>query len=137
MYQSESASHCSQEGSSVTVDHSDVTDRDPDPDPDPGCDADSDSELPKKKRAKPKRYCSFSSAWKTAEFLVNIGCGNEKKLSGSVLRGKDGDSSAYCILCKVEFSVRHGGANDVRKHFSSTKHISSVTASSTSRPLSS
>ena len=75
--------------------------------------------------------------WKTAEFSVDVGGGNVKKLSGNILRGKDGDDSAYCVLCKVEFSVRHRGANNVRKHFSTNKHISFVTATSTSWLLSS
>ena len=85
--------------------------------------------VPKAKRA--KRYCSFSSEWKAAEFSVVSGGRTVKRLSGNVLRGKNGDSSAYCTLCKVEFSVRHGGVNDVRKHFSTARHISLVTARNT------
>ena len=36
-----------------------------------------------------------------------------KRISGMVLSGTDGSDYAYCTLCKVQFSVRHGGANDV------------------------
>lgn len=75
-----------------------------------------------------KRYCSFNSAWKNKEFKIDTGDGHRKTFSGNVLSGADGDT-AYCTLCKVKFSVRHGGANDVRKHFSTANHVSTVTTS--------
>ena len=88
------------------------------------------------KRKPPKRYCSFTSAWKKEEFKVDIGCGSLKVFSGAVLSGTDGDDHAFCTLCRVKFSVRHGGANDVRKHFASTKHTSAVSSKQTTRSLS-
>ena len=93
-----------------------------------------DDESPNKKPS--KRYCSFSSTWKTTEFDIDVGGNIVKKFSGNVLKGNDGDDAADCTLCKVQFSVRHGEANDVRKHFSSAKHILSVLAKKTTRPLS-
>lgn len=92
---------------------------------DPDTDCDSDDGWPKKEHV--KRYCSFSSAWKTTECSIDIGGGNIKMLSWSILRDNDGDSPAYCTWCKVEFSLCHGWANDVCRHFSTAKHISSVT----------
>lgn len=68
------------------------------------------------KRKPPKRYCSFSYVWKNEEFKVDVGCGSLKVFSGAVLSGTDGDDHAYCTLCKVQFSVRYGGVNDVHKH---------------------
>ena len=48
--------------------------------------------------------------------MVDIDCGNHKTLCGAVLSGADGDDNTYCTLCKVQFSVVHGGANDVCRH---------------------
>ena len=52
------------------------------------------------KRRPPKRYYSFSSAWKSEEFKVDIGSGNlnHTTFSGAVLSGADGDDNAYCTL---------------------------------------
>ena len=33
------------------------------------------------------------------------------------------------MACSVSFSVCHGGAHDVRKHFSSSNHVTAVSAS--------
>ena len=46
-----------------------------------------------------------------------------------MLSGANEDDSAYCTLCKVQFFVCHGGDKDVRKHFSTVKHVSAPTAS--------
>ena len=56
-----------------------------------------------------KRLCSFSSSWLSEEFEVEHE-GEVKKYHGSVLSGNDGDDHAYCKLCKVCFTVTHGGA---------------------------
>ena len=76
-----------------------------------------------------KRYCSFNSAWKDEDFKIDVGGQHNKTFLGSVLSGADGDNTAYCTLCKVQFSVCHGGANDVRKHFGTAKHVSAATVS--------
>ena len=61
--------------------------------------------------------------------------------SGDILCGVDGGDNAKCKLCGVTFSVRHGGTNDVVKHFSSKNHLqlmsssSSTTQSSTTQTL--
>ena len=87
------------------------------------------------KRNPPKRYCSFTSASKNEEFKVDVGCGSLKVFSGAVLSGADGDDHAYCTLCKVKFSVCHGGANDVCKHFATIKHTSAVSSRQTTKSL--
>ncbi len=60
-----------------------------------------DSDPSLKKRS--KRYCSFSSAWKSEELKMDVGGCNHKMFSGTVLSGADGDSDAFCTLCKLEF----------------------------------
>ena len=50
--------------------------------------------------------------------------------SGAFVSGTDSVDRAYCTLCKVQFSVCHGGANDARKHFGT------VSSSQTTRSLS-
>ena len=72
-------------------------------------------------KKKPKRLCSFSSSWISEEFEVEHD-GQTKSYSGRLLSGKDGDERAFCKQCKVSFSVSHGGAYDVRRHFKSAGH---------------
>lgn len=90
------------------------------------------SSKPKKK----KLDCQFKSAWKNQIFNVNIG-GKEQSFAGEVLSGRDGDKNATCTVCGIKFSVCHGGRNDVIKHFSSRKHSQSISATKTSRTLTS
>ena len=59
-----------------------------------------------------------------------------KTFSGVILSGADGGDDAYCTRCKVQFSVCHGGANDVCKHFGTVKHASLVSSRQTTRSLS-
>ena len=87
--------------------------------------------LAKKKR---KLYCHFKSAWKNQEFIVIVG-GSEKTVSGTLLSGVDGDNNARCTACGVNFSVRHGGANDVIKHFSTKNRWQAASAKSSSSTL--
>ena len=84
-------------------------------------------------KKKKKVYCHFKSAWKSQEFSVNVG-GEEKTVSGTILLGVEGADNAKCTACGVTFSVRHGGANDVVKHFSKG-HWQAVTAKSSSSTL--
>ena len=83
---------------------------------------------------KKKVYCYFKSAWKSQEFSVNVG-GEEKTVSGTILSGVEGADNAKCTACGVTFSVHHGGANDVVKHFSTKGHWQAVTAKSSSSTL--
>ena len=50
--------------------------------------------------------------------------------SGSVLSVTDDEEKAKRTTCQIIFSVRHGGANDVRKHFKSDTHIANSKSSS-------
>lgn len=56
-------------------------------------------------------------------------------ISGKVLSGEEGGDNAKCKVCGVTFSVRHGGANDVTKHFSSKKHIQAMSSMSNAQTL--
>ena len=90
-------------------------------------------------QSKPKKKtldCYFKSAWKNQIFTVNIR-GKEQSFSGEVLSGRDGDENATCTVCGMKFSVRHGGRNDVTKHFSHQKHFQSISANKTSPTLTS
>ncbi len=60
------------------------------------------------------------------ELKIDVGGGNHKMFSGTVLLGADGDSDAFCTLCRVQFSFCHWGINDVRKHFSTVATINSL-----------
>lgn len=72
-----------------------------------------------------KRMCSFSSSWLSEEFKVENN--NKTRIyQGSALSGKDGDEKAYCKQCKTSFSVTHGGAYDVRRHFKSAGHNKAI-----------
>ena len=41
----------------------------------------------------------------------------------------------YVTACQVTFSVCHGGAHDVQKHFSSLNHIAAISSRSTTSKL--
>ena len=56
-------------------------------------------------------------------------------VSGTILLGVDGADNAKCTICGVSFSVRHGGANDIVKHFSTKSHWQAVNAKTSSSTL--
>ena len=86
---------------------------------------------------KPKLYCHFKSSWKTQKFSVPVGDrpGAQRTVSGDILSGVDGGDNAKCKLCGITFSVRHGGAYDVVKHFSTKKHLQAMSSSSCRQTL--
>ena len=63
-------------------------------------------------------YCHFKDMWKSPEFSVKAGPGDgaDFMISGSVLSVIEGEGFAKCLVCRVAFSVCHGGVNDVVKH---------------------
>ena len=85
-------------------------------------------------RKKKKAYCHFKSAWKSQEFTVTVG-GVEETVSGKILSGVEGADNAKCTECGVAFSVRHGGANDVIKHFSTQNHWQAVSSKASTSNL--
>ena len=88
-----------------------------------------ESESPERSGRPSKRCCTFISSWRQQIFEVEIN-------GIQVLSGTEGNSLAYCSLCKAEFSVRSGGANDVSKHFDSKKHALHVSSMKHTRNLS-
>ena len=84
-----------------------------------------------------KLYCHFKSSWKTQEFSVPMEDrpGAQRTVSGDILSGVDGGDNAKCKLCGITFSVRHGGANDIVKHFSTKKHLQAMSSSSCTQTL--
>lgn len=46
----------------------------------------------------------------------------------------DGATRARCIWCSSDFSVAHGGKNDVTKHMRSDQHKKIVTARAAQKP---
>ena len=91
-------------------------------------------ESPPWKAPKPRRRCSFRPLWKSQDFTVSVK-GVERTFSRSVLSGAEGDDRVKCMACQVVFSVCHGGAHDVKKHFSSSNHIAAISSRSTSTQL--
>ncbi|XP_063743299.1 uncharacterized protein LOC134866984 [Eleginops maclovinus] len=53
----------------------------------------------------------------------------------TITRSKLDDFHAYCMLCKTDFSVRHGGRHDVEKHIRTAKHTSYKAAVEATRPI--
>ena len=43
-----------------------------------------------------------------------------------VLKSKNGDSFAFCRVCRRDFNISHGGKNDITKHETTQKHQSST-----------
>ena len=85
---------------------------------------------------KPKLYCHFKSIWRTQEFTVHLSDPQRSvTVSGEVLSGVEGGDKATCKTCGVTFSVRHGGSNDVVKHFSSKHHLQAMCSSSSTQTL--
>lgn len=66
----------------------------------------SQPDSPKKK--KQRRVCSFSDVWKkNYSFIKSVPNNNYK---------------AHCTLCQRDFSITHGGKNDIEKHQNSNEH---------------
>lgn len=53
----------------------------------------------------------------------------------TITRSKLDDFHAYCRLCKADFSVRHGGRHDVKKHTRTGKHKLYKAAVESTRPI--
>ncbi|XP_063761556.1 uncharacterized protein LOC134879144 [Eleginops maclovinus] len=53
----------------------------------------------------------------------------------TITRSRLDDFHAYCMLCKTDFSVRHGGRHDVEKHIRTAKHTSYKAAVEATRPI--
>ena len=79
------------------------------------------SRQPAREKRKLSGSCHFKAAWRSQTFTMTVG-GAKKTLSGEVLFGVEGEDNVKCTACGVTFSVRHGGANDVVKHFSTQNH---------------
>lgn len=60
------------------------------------------------KPAKKKRLCSYNKNWEVKNIWI-------KPVSGD-------STKAFCSLCRREFSVAHGGENDLTKHASTEMH---------------
>lgn len=79
----------------------------------------------KKEINRTRRFCKFQSDWlKLQEFqswLRNI---------------QDDEMSAYCSVCKLNFSIKFEGVAMVKKHATSKKHLQNVNAITVSARLS-
>ncbi|XP_034965228.1 uncharacterized protein LOC118082233 isoform X2 [Zootoca vivipara] len=62
-------------------------------------------DIPSKKA---KKLCKYLEKWES-EFSF-------------VKKSRVGDSNAFCTICSCDFSVSHGGRNDVAQHKQSAKH---------------
>ena len=55
---------------------------------------------------KQKRDCKYQLEWKQS----------------GISQSKRGPSFARCDVCNCDFSIAHGGANDVKRHLITAKH---------------
>jgi hypothetical protein len=81
----------------------------------------SNSSLPSAKR--PKRLCHFDDSW-------------PKEFKG-IKKSSLGDTFARCVLCNSDFSIGHGGRNDVTAHVKGKRHNDIATAAGSSKSVSS
>ena len=73
---------------------------------------------PKKKKKYIQRFkAEYSDAWP------------------AVKPSSRGDIFAYCTVCHIDFSVQHGGRDDIRKHCTTKKHGDSLNASKSSNKI--
>ena len=91
-------------------------------------DRDAFAALLEQKKPKAKRLCSFSSSWTQQEFEIVLDNGEKRSFSGSVLLGQPQDGRVFCKLCKMSFSIAHGGAYAVRRHFKSSSHNAALSS---------
>lgn len=52
-----------------------------------------------------------------------------------ILRSSKGSIYARCVTCGCDFSISHGGENDIKKHLKTTKHIQGKSAGQCSRKM--
>ena len=91
--------------------------------------------LPRPKKEKRQSVLSFQVFGKSQDFSVSLRDGAVKSISGDVLSGVEGEDTAKCKVFGVTFSVRHGGANDVVKHFSSQNHLQAMSSTCSTHTL--
>ena len=68
---------------------------------------------------KAKRECKYQSEWRNS----------------GVLPSRKGPTFALCESCGVDINIGHGGLNDVRKHFATSKHQEMLKATSSTMSL--
>lgn len=83
--------------------------------------ADLESSAPSKKKA--RRECHFDSGW-------------IQEIPG-ICKSSKGNTYAHCSFCISDFSISHGGRNDVTTHVGGKHHQQAVKSSSSSKSLSS
>ena len=72
---------------------------------------------------RPKQQCHFDTAW-TQEFR-------------GIKRSSKGNTFACCIFSNSDFSISHGGRNDVTAHVNGKRHKDIIQSSSSSKPVAS
>ena len=66
--------------------------------------------------------CSAAPApKKKKKYLVNLNTKWSDKHS-FIKQSRKGDTFTFCEFCRSDFSVGHGGKNDVKKHIATPKH---------------
>ena len=86
-------------------------------------DVDNASTKPKPKRKSTDRSCQLGVKKKTF-----LGSYTTKWQCVKQSRAKNVPGYAFCTVCGCDFSVAHGGKNDVRRHIDSAKHKDNTVA---------
>ena len=92
---------------------------------------------------KPRRQCHFDPAW--VQLFQGIGKSTKGKSKLLSVHNKTdylitnsivGDTYAHCSLCCSDFSISHGGKNDVTTHVKGKHHKEAASAASSSQSVS-
>ena len=75
----------------------------------------------KKVSAKKKRACQFQQSW----LATYDGIGQSHR----------GPTFARCTYCAIDFTVSHGGKNDVERHLRTSAHVSAVRSTKGARAI--
>lgn len=59
---------------------------------------------------------------------------SEPGFEGWLSQHKDDAQRAKCLWCKSDFSIAHGGQNDVKKHMNTKKHQGVIKLKLTTKP---
>ena len=72
-------------------------------------------------KKKSKYLVSFNAEWSSSYVCIQ--------------KSRKGGNSAFCSICHCDFGIGHGGENDIKRHISTPKYKSFVTAQASNHRL--